>query len=610
MKHSIQFVTALSLAGMLLAGLKDSTAASDSPDPEKLYEERTLVYTGEDYKDHPFPYRLLVPADYETGSAASTEKKWPLILFLHGAGERGDDNRAQLKYFPTDMVSPENRKKYPVFILAPQCPVNRAWSARDLRQLLQGDATKVPDETRVILGMLEKVQKEFPIDPERVYLTGLSMGGYGSWYLAALEPWRWAAVVPICGGGNPEWAPKMKDIPIWVFHGGRDSVVPPARSRQMVEALEKAGGKPKYTEFPDAGHNSWTPAYRHPEFLPWLFARKGTTGRAPGSDPIRIEGKKTVLPAPGNPVTWHVQAPEATTVDVSVTYACTRGSAGSKLEVACGDSTVGGEVIDTGDSSTFVTVPLGLLSVPEGTSEITLRTLSRPEGGDGILKVRQLELEQGFVSLFDGRTLESWTGSTEGYVVRDGVITCKPRGGGFLMTEKDYLEFIFRFEFKLPPHGNNGVGILHPRKGDPAYAGFEIQILDDPTYKGSIQPWQRHGSVYGVVAAEPGHLRPTGEWNTEEIRVQGTRITVTLNGTAIVDADIAEVRKEMEKKIEELKADPARKQEADRYERHVRAHDPGIQRLLDRKPGCICFCGHGSAVEFREIRVKDLSAGL
>lgn len=240
---------------------------------DKIYLKRSIKFTGGIYKEHSFPYRLLVPSNYKPGTKKS-DKKWPLILFLHGAGERGDNNLAQLKYFPTDMASLEMRKEYQVFLLAPQCPKNRAWSAPTLRDVWKGFRPEPVEEARVVMHILDRILEEFPVDRGRVYLTGLSMGGFGSWDLAARYPKRWAAVVPICGGGDPKTVTRFKDLPIWVFHGSKDTVVPPTLSKAMVKALRNVGGTVKFTEFPDAGHNSWTPGYRHPDFLPWLFAQR------------------------------------------------------------------------------------------------------------------------------------------------------------------------------------------------------------------------------------------------------------------------------------------------------------------------------------------------
>jgi hypothetical protein len=191
--------------------------------------------------------------------------------------------------------------------------------------------------------------------------------------------------------------------------------------------------------------------------------------------------------------------------------------------------------------------------------------------------------EPGFVSLFDGKTLKGWTlvgGHGPGYVVKDGVLVCPKEGGGNLFTEKEYSNFAFRFEFRTEPAGNNGVGIRAPLEGDAAYVGMEIQILDDaPEYEGKLRPAQYHGSVYDVIPAKRGYLKKAGEWNSEEILAQGRRIKVTLNGTVILDADLDSVK------------DPA-----------VLKKHPG----LARKSGHIGFLGHGSLVEFRNIRIKEL----
>jgi hypothetical protein len=185
----------------------------------------------------------------------------------------------------------------------------------------------------------------------------------------------------------------------------------------------------------------------------------------------------------------------------------------------------------------------------------------------------------GFVSLFDGKTLEGWQGAVKGYVVKDGAIVCK---GGNLYTKKEYGDFTFRFEFKLPAGGNNGIGIRTPLRGDAAYAGMEIQVLDDsaPKYK-KLRPYQYHGSIYGVVACKRGHQKPVGEWNTEEITCRGKQVTVTLNGTVIVDADIekASTPKTLDGK-----------------------NHPGLKR----DKGHIAFCGHGAPVAFRNISIKVL----
>ncbi len=189
------------------------------------------------------------------------------------------------------------------------------------------------------------------------------------------------------------------------------------------------------------------------------------------------------------------------------------------------------------------------------------------------------EAREGFVLLFDGRTHQGWTGAVEGYPVRDGVLVCEP--GGNLYTEKQYGDFIFRFEFKLPPGGNNGVGIRTPLKGNPAYVGMEIQILDDghEKYRDWLKPYQVHGSIYGVVPAKRGCLKPVGQWNSEEIDCQGSHVRITVNGQVVVDADLSTVEKPADGRP------------------HPGLHNP---------QGHIGFLGHGDPVEFRHIRIKEL----
>lgn len=191
--------------------------------------------------------------------------------------------------------------------------------------------------------------------------------------------------------------------------------------------------------------------------------------------------------------------------------------------------------------------------------------------------------EAGFVQLFDGKTLTGWKlvrGHGPGYIVKDGLLVCPKDGGGNLFIEKEYSNFIFQFEFRLEPAGNNGVGIRAPLEGDAAYVGMEIQILDNdaPEYK-DLRPGQYHGSVYDVIPAKRGYLKKPGEWNTEEIRAEGRRIKVTVNGTVILDADLDSVK------------DP-----------EILKKHPGLARTS----GHIGFLGHGALLEFRNIRVKEL----
>jgi 3-keto-disaccharide hydrolase len=193
-------------------------------------------------------------------------------------------------------------------------------------------------------------------------------------------------------------------------------------------------------------------------------------------------------------------------------------------------------------------------------------------------------VEPGFKPIFNGHDLNDWKlmkGKGPGYVVQNGEILCPKDGGGNLFTQKEYSNFVLRFEFQLTHGANNGIGIRAPYEGDAAYQGMEIQILDydDPMYAGKLHPAQHHGSIYDVVPAKTGFLKPVGEWNSEEIVADGRHIVVTLNGHEIVNANLDDVK------------DPA-----------VLAKHPGLQRTT----GHIGLLGHGSEVRFRNLRVKEL----
>ncbi len=215
-------------------------------------------------------YRLMIPKDY----ALTGTETYPLVLFLHGAGERGDDNIKQLVHGTREFAKDENRQKYPCFVAVPQCPDGKKW----VEVAWTLDAHKQPDEESVSLeltrGMLTSLQKMFRIDPKRIYLTGLSMGGFGTWDLITRTPDVFAAAAPICAGADEALADRVTKLPIWAFHGDKDGAVKVERSRRMIAAIEKAGGKPRYTEYPGVGHDSWTQTYANPEFMAWLFAQK------------------------------------------------------------------------------------------------------------------------------------------------------------------------------------------------------------------------------------------------------------------------------------------------------------------------------------------------
>ena len=233
-----------------------------------IYEQHS-VSVMEDGEPARFRYRLLRPAAMEPG------KKYPLVLFLHGAGERGSDNLAQLKYLPTWLAEPGLRDRHPCFVVAPQCRADHQWAPYDWAAKTSSPlAATLTTDLAAAVAAVDAVVAAEAIESERIYLSGLSMGGYGAWELAARMPERFAAVAPICGGGDEAQAAKLVGLPVWCFHGADDKVVPVERSRSMVAAIKAAGGEPKYSELPGVGHDSWTPAYRDSELLDWLFRQR------------------------------------------------------------------------------------------------------------------------------------------------------------------------------------------------------------------------------------------------------------------------------------------------------------------------------------------------
>jgi predicted peptidase len=223
-----------------------------------------------------YRYRLVEPP----AEAIADGKRVPLVVFLHGSGERGDDNAKQLVHFVGDAAKPEFQAKAPCFILAPQCPANETWASIDLKALQAGGTmafvTEPTRSLRAVEAMIDEVLETRPVDRDRVYLTGLSMGGFGAFDLAARRSELFAAVVPVCGGGDSSTAGRMKGLPFLIAHGTDDPVVPVEQSRMMEVALRGAGATVTLKEYAGVGHDSWTPAYRFGEggVLDWMFAQR------------------------------------------------------------------------------------------------------------------------------------------------------------------------------------------------------------------------------------------------------------------------------------------------------------------------------------------------
>lgn len=197
------------------------------------------------------PYLLYQPPGW-------AEEPRPFVLFLHGAGERGSDvARVASHGIPREI---ERGKNFPFVAVSPQCPHAAAWV----------------DLCDPLLALIEDLIEDLNLDARRIYVTGLSMGGFGTWKLAAMKPERFAALVPVCGGGNPDWAPRLRELPTWAFHGAEDTVVSVRHSQAIVQALEALGAPIRFTVYPGVGHDSWTRTYENPELYDWLLGQRRT----------------------------------------------------------------------------------------------------------------------------------------------------------------------------------------------------------------------------------------------------------------------------------------------------------------------------------------------
>lgn len=234
------------------------------------YEARQYITPGGDT----LPYRIMYPPAYLPG------KRYPLVLFLHGAGERGSDNALQLTHGARLFASEENRARYPAIIVFPQCPANEYWAQviRDSERTRWSFplAEEPGRPMAMLLALLDDIRAREPVDERRLYVAGLSMGAMGTFELLARRPGVFAAAIPICGGGNPLLAPIYgPSTAMWLFHGDADVVVPVTLSRQMAEAIRQSGNRNlRYTEYAGVNHDSWTPAFAEPELLKWLFRQR------------------------------------------------------------------------------------------------------------------------------------------------------------------------------------------------------------------------------------------------------------------------------------------------------------------------------------------------
>lgn len=242
------------------------------PIPNEEYTRHVFV----DSLNSPMPYRMLSPSHIEKGV------KYPLVLFLHGSGERGDDNESQLAYGASTFSNPANVDKFPAFVVFPQCR-EKFWTGKiDTRSFQPG--APIPDESRseaIVMSLLDSLIANYPIDTDRVYIIGISMGGIAAYDLVCRYPDRFTAAVPICGAVNPDRLFDAKDVSFMIFHGETDEEVPSFCSREAYRSLSAAGSNVDYVEFAGVGHECWDFAFNYPTLLPWLFSQTKSAADTP-----------------------------------------------------------------------------------------------------------------------------------------------------------------------------------------------------------------------------------------------------------------------------------------------------------------------------------------
>lgn len=237
MKHILYPFLALAA----LAFFPNRAMCDDKPGAQQPARLDTLVKVQ-------LSYLLYLPRDYDK------QDSWPVLLFLHGAGERGDDLELVKIHGPPKLIAAG--KDFPFIVVSPQCRKDQWWEPIEL------------------ISLLDEIGHKYKVDTNRICVTGLSMGGFGTWRLAAYAPHRLAAIAPICGGGETYWTKQFSQLPVWAFHGAKDAGVPVERSQAMIDSLKKEGANPKLTVYPEAEHDSWTETYNNPELYTWLLAQK------------------------------------------------------------------------------------------------------------------------------------------------------------------------------------------------------------------------------------------------------------------------------------------------------------------------------------------------
>jgi len=239
------------LVALFFVGCGQTEKINMASNPVLTHGQHPQVFEKTITKTLSCKYLLFLPESY-----GKKKQDWPILLFLHGLGQSGDDVNKVKVHGPPKIV--ETQKDFLFILVSPQCPEGKWW----------------PNETEVLINLLDEITSRYDVDTKRVYLTGLSMGGYGTWALAAEYPERFAAIAPICGGGNRILSFRLKDVPVWAFHGAKDRVVPLKQSEEMVNSIKSRGGNAKLTVYPDAGHDCWTKTYNNEELYEWFLKHR------------------------------------------------------------------------------------------------------------------------------------------------------------------------------------------------------------------------------------------------------------------------------------------------------------------------------------------------
>lgn len=235
-----------------------------------IYQANAYIHRGDT-----LPYRILYPSDY------NADTRYPVLFFLHGAGERGNDNQRQLTHGGNLFLADTFRLNHPAIIIFPQCPADSYWANVTIESKPEGGRSFYFDEggrptkaMSLLLRLIDQVVGKETVDNTRIYIGGLSMGGMGTYEALRRRPQLFAAAFAICGGDNSENVAKYAHIPLWIFHGEKDDVVPADHSHMIVDQLHELGASPRYTFYPQANHNSWDSAFAEPALIPWLFSQK------------------------------------------------------------------------------------------------------------------------------------------------------------------------------------------------------------------------------------------------------------------------------------------------------------------------------------------------